>query len=118
MAVERVVLLLAFASLLAVHAADVKPASSFVDWLAQQSSTKAQTASSYYEEVESETVCLQGARIGSCSCLHEKNGVCTRTFSEYVAAAVFYVDLNYRTVAKLQGVHSAAPPVRNVGYIS
>jgi len=82
MAVERVVLLLALASLLAVHAADVKPAGSFVDWLAKQSSTKAQTASSYYEEVESETVCLQAARIQSCSTLHEKNGLALRQYSE------------------------------------
>lgn len=89
MAVERVVLLLAFASLLAVHAADVKPAGSFVDWLAKRSSTKAQTASSYYEDVESETVCLQAARVQGCSTLQEKSGAAIRTFSEYVAAAVF-----------------------------
>jgi len=80
MAVERVVLLLALASLLAVHAADVKPAGSFVDWLARQSSTKAHTAQA--EEVETASPCLQLARLGSCKCLHSDNGKCLRAFSE------------------------------------
>jgi len=70
MAVERMVLLLALASLLAVNAATTQPSSpssgSFVEWLATQSSTDAKTASSYYEEVEKESACLKTISIGNC----------------------------------------------------
>lgn len=69
----------------AVQAADSNPASSpmFVDWLSQQSSSKARSAS--YEEVESESVCLQETKGRNCRCLNTFAGdddVCQREYSE------------------------------------
>jgi hypothetical protein len=70
----------------AVHAADNNPAPSpmFVDWLSQQSSSKARSAS--YEEVESESVCLQETKERNCRCLNKfpspDDNVCQREYSE------------------------------------
>lgn len=98
MAVERMVLLLALASVLAVNAANTQPSApssgSFVEWLATQSSTDAKTASSYYEEVEKETVCLKVTNFDNCQPLNADG---SRFWSEYVAiwlsSAVFDPDL-------------------------
>lgn len=86
MAVERVVLLLALASLLAVNAATTQPSApssgSFVEWLATQSSTDAKTASSYYEEVEKVSACLKTTTFGNCRPLKDDGA---RFYIEYVA---------------------------------
>lgn len=58
----------------------------FVDWLSQQSSSKARSAS--YEEVESESVCLQETKERNCRCLNTFPAVgaaapnCQREYSE------------------------------------
>lgn len=56
----------------------------FVDWLSQQSSSKARSAS--YEEVESESVCLQETKERNCRCLNTfaptLPSLCQREYSE------------------------------------
>lgn len=79
-----VLLLLAAAA--AVNAVDnkVTPSPMFVDWLSQQSSTKVRSAG--YEEVETESVCLQENKLRNCRCLNEievgGDTKCNREYSE------------------------------------
>lgn len=72
-AVGRSLLLFAaLAALLTVQAATdatAKFSPLFVNWLSQQTSTKIRTAG-YYEEVETESVCLQEVAYRNCRCFH------------------------------------------------
>jgi len=62
MAGARVVVVLALASLLVAQAAQTRP--SFVEWI-KQGPGKVQSA---YEEVETETTCLQSLEVNNCQC--------------------------------------------------
>jgi len=62
MAAARLVVILTLASLLAIQAAETRP--SFVEWI-KQGSGKVQSA---YEEVESESTCLQVITAKNCRC--------------------------------------------------
>jgi hypothetical protein len=65
---SAVFLLLLLAAAAGVQAAEIMPM--FVDWIAQQQdSTKAKTVE--YEDVETETACLQETKLRNCRCLNE-----------------------------------------------
>lgn len=65
MAGARLVVVLALASLLVAQAAQTRP--SFVEWI-KQGPGKVQSA---YEEVETETACLQSLELNHCRCHKE-----------------------------------------------
>lgn len=81
MAVKRMLLLLALAACVAVHAAESQPSAaqsgSFVDWITKQSSTQAQLASAADDAGTS--VCLQDMRLQNCRCLSDS---CKRAYAE------------------------------------
>jgi len=75
MVAARLVVVVALASLLAVQAAETSP--SFVEWI--KGSGKVQSA---YEEVVSETGCLQTTEQRNCRCHVEKGGICVQRYDE------------------------------------
>jgi len=79
---RAVLLLLGFASLLAVEATQPKT-ENFAAWIAAQPSARVQTA---YEEVETVQVCLHELGYQNCRCLHDKTvdgtPYCTREHIE------------------------------------
>lgn len=76
-------ILLLLSAAAAAHAAEsnAMPAPMFVDWLSGQASSKAKTAS--YEEVETESVCLQETKLRNCRCLNlDSDKKCQRNYAE------------------------------------
>jgi len=105
MTAARLVVVLALASLLVIHAAETRP--SFVEWI-KQGSGRVQSA---YEEVETETACLQVTGLKNCRCFNEKTlveGSDPTCFGEYtevkLACCVSEDDQKYtRSVEELVG---------------
>jgi len=86
MAVTRVVLFLALASVVAVNAAP----SGFLDFIASGSKAKAQSA---YEEVETTSTCLQLSHNKACFCLDPLvDGVCYHSWTETKVACCQSLD--------------------------
>jgi len=75
MAVERLVLFLALASLVAVNAAS---SGRFIDFISSGSKVKAQSA---YEEVDTTSSCLQISGCSGCRCADDRDGTCYHGYS-------------------------------------